>query len=571
MDLRFKARRRVANLVGITMISAVFAFANATTAQDDLSSEPYSVYVAKEKVFARCGPSAEYYRTDPLRPGQKLDVYLETDDGWLGVRPLDDSFCWIPESAVEVQSDAKTAVVTEDRTVCWIGTHLGRARQYRWQVQLAEGERLTILGRSERDGPDGPQMWFRIVPPSGEFRWVRKDQVVDSSEKLVAILQSNQRSQPEPVVVKEVPKHKSRTAKDLGNSILETASSIKKRIAGGNAELSEQDSSRRVATTGQQEKLSPLPAGEAPRLAAAPTPAPASTGELIVDQPIGSGLRGDRAIQQAMNETVVTPAAAPVDVTDVATAEFIGKPRLQSIGAGSAPSQPPATAESSWTNGDLRASNLPSPGANVKQATYTQRGTSGTVGPVRYVDAASIRKSEEAVQNADIDQLQLLLSRLMANGASAPEVEPVVFKARELSKQSQDPLLLSRARLLAERSEQYQRVARRRDGSTVIREVGIPTVPTTSGQQPVDTTQTKRGGGVESGYLVQVYSARSDSPPFALTDSQGNTLLYVTPSPGVNLHMHLNNHVKVVGSRGFLRGLKMPHIYVTQASRSLPR
>ncbi len=42
-----------------------------------------------------------------------------------------------------------------------------------------------MIGKSEREGPDGPQRWYRVVPPSGEYRWVRREQVVDSSEKLV--------------------------------------------------------------------------------------------------------------------------------------------------------------------------------------------------------------------------------------------------------------------------------------------------------------------------------------------------------------------------------------------------
>ena len=59
----------------------------------------------------------------------------------------------------------------------------------RWQVQLAKGEPVTVIGRSEREGPDGPQLWYRIVPPSGEYRWVHRDTVVESTESLVEIAQ----------------------------------------------------------------------------------------------------------------------------------------------------------------------------------------------------------------------------------------------------------------------------------------------------------------------------------------------------------------------------------------------
>src|SRR5690606_12962377 len=59
------------------------------------------------------------------------------------------------------------------------------ARKYLWQIQMPRGEEVTILGRAEREGPDGPQLWYRIVPPSGEFRWVHRDQVVDNPELLL--------------------------------------------------------------------------------------------------------------------------------------------------------------------------------------------------------------------------------------------------------------------------------------------------------------------------------------------------------------------------------------------------
>ena len=137
--------------------------------------EPFTVYVATEDAFARCGPATEYYRTDPLRHGQTLDVYTETKDGWFGVRPPRDSFCWVIAEAIDLRRGQNVGTVIEDKTVAWIGTQLGRARKYRWQVRMSEGEEVTIISRSEREGPEGPQLWYRIVPPSGEFRWVHDD------------------------------------------------------------------------------------------------------------------------------------------------------------------------------------------------------------------------------------------------------------------------------------------------------------------------------------------------------------------------------------------------------------
>ena len=147
---------------------------------------PRTVYVVEQSTHLRCGPGDDYYRTDPLRHGQSLDVYAQTPDGWLGVAPPDDSFDWVPADAIAIHPGGQTGTVAEDDLVVWIGTHLGRARKYRWQVQLAIDEEVVILNRAQREGPDGPQTWLQIVPPSGEFRWIHQDDVVNTSEELIA-------------------------------------------------------------------------------------------------------------------------------------------------------------------------------------------------------------------------------------------------------------------------------------------------------------------------------------------------------------------------------------------------
>ena len=168
----------------------------------------------------------------------------------------------------------------------------------------------------------------------------------------------------------------------------------------------------------------------------------------------------------------------------------------------------------------------------------------------------------------------------MAARASAAEVEPLARAARQLASTSPDSLVAGRARLLAERVEQYRQVASRRDGEALIRNPSLPmnpagqtlSFPAESGRQAVGGAMDGGLTGVpassQTGYLVQVYSARSNSPPFALTDNTGRTVAYVTPSPGVNLRTHLNSKVNVSGTQGFLTGLNTPHILATQAVRT---
>jgi hypothetical protein len=125
--------------------------------------------------------------------------------------------------------------------------------------------------------------------------------------------------------------------------------------------------------------------------------------------------------------------------------------------------------------------------------------------------------------------------------------------------------------MLTQRIEQFQSVARRRDGE-----------PVTSGPQSlagggssgaIPPGQVVLSGGESPtteavGFLVQVYSARPDSPPFALTDSTGKTTHYVSPMPGVNLRRYLNQKLTIGGQIGYDTGLDTPHVIATTAVRS---
>lgn len=585
-------------------------------AQNDLAFEPYSVYVAQQDSHARCGPSGEYYRTDPLRHGQELEVYAETDNGWLGIRPPDGSFCWIPAETVELGDSQENGVVVEDKTPAWIGTHLGRARSYRWLVQLAKGEPVTVVGRSEREGPDGPQLWYRIVPPSGEYRWVHRSQVVDSSEALVASIQHNVPGR-EIVVFQDGPT-RARKSTDAVSPRDEsvTKSSVTKTSATKTSatELSAANRSSRR---------------NRPRKALAET---SGRSVLRSDQAIGSGLRKLPATEESPRRTSseaqssvaetdsVGPRlsqSSPTNVTDamkkgglLASVEFLSRPRLLEIG--SAPAAPTAgetASDGNWVAGTSRKRTAPTSGSPATFATPASQSAVAEVSTtlsapqpanpimqvsgqqpmpaqtltpaaampamksMTFVSSERIAQIEAETRDATVDQLSLVFSRLIAVQATTAETEPVQRAAQRLATTSGDAVLAGRARLLAERAEQYCRIADRRDGRSVVRRGGSLSLPrsTTASTADIQTatyTETREQTPSETGYLVQVYSARANSPPFALTDDAGRTIAYVTPAPGVNLRTHLNSKITVSGRPGYLTGLNTPHIMVDQAIRT---
>ena len=553
-------------------------------AQGDLSFEPYTVYVVEENMHARCGPSDEYYRTDPLRHGQALEVYAETDDGWLGIRPPEDSFCWVQSEAIELDASGQSGTVIEDRTVAWIGTHLGRARSYRWQVQMAKGEEVTVIGKSEREGPDGPQRWYRVVPPSGEYRWVRREQVVDSSEKLVEAARLAQQ--------KNTQQAKAKRSATLGDRYVERSSNTDSTSHAPTGSESQRREGRR-STTG-------LAVSDGPTaLAPAPVPAAVPSSEPSDDwQTDDNRMAVENVPANSADAVVDQPNSLEPSHQSSARVEFIGRPKLLEIGGRpGAPQQTVAAGDGNWvtgttarvaTNANTIDNSLGEPVASAALSApiaqvagqlpivpQTLRTTSThSSQPWKIIPAERIAQIEAETRNVDVERLDLIFSRLMATQATSVEIEPIARAAIQLSTGAVDPTTAGRARMLLERTEQYRRLADRRDGQSVVGQAGSLDIPQPFGDVPINVAAANvvpegNNEATYTGYLVQVYSSRSNSPPFALTDNTGRTIAYVTPTPGTNLRAHLNSEIQVVGTPGHATGLNTPHVIAAAVSRSV--
>jgi SH3-like domain-containing protein len=131
-------------------------------------SFPYKAYVAVDDVYVRSGPGQNYYPTDKLKRGQEIEVYRHDPGGWCAIRPVDGSFTWVASRYLKPTS-GHLAVVTEDGVSARVGSRFSNIREV-VQVRLQKGEVVEIL-----EGPPhgaGGNGWFKIAPPSGEFRWV---------------------------------------------------------------------------------------------------------------------------------------------------------------------------------------------------------------------------------------------------------------------------------------------------------------------------------------------------------------------------------------------------------------
>jgi uncharacterized protein YgiM (DUF1202 family) len=132
------------------------------------------------QAVVRSGPSDKNYPTSTLKQGAVVDVYLETSDGWSGIRPPSGSHGWIPASVAYLLPGAKAAEIKDDETPAWIGSDSNDVSDFQWQVALKKSQQVVVLGEETHVNEDGSkQLWYRIAPPQGEFRWIKSSQLSD--------------------------------------------------------------------------------------------------------------------------------------------------------------------------------------------------------------------------------------------------------------------------------------------------------------------------------------------------------------------------------------------------------
>ncbi len=146
-----------------------------------------TAYISGHGCQMRCGPGAQYYVTGTLPAGAEVRVYRRAPGGWLGIRPPEASFCWVPNDDLQVaENDERTAKVVRDGVVPWIAAAAGRAPD-RWQVRLQIGETVRLLGPPERLALNGQpaRWWRRIAAPAGEFRWIQQSALSEPPGRIV--------------------------------------------------------------------------------------------------------------------------------------------------------------------------------------------------------------------------------------------------------------------------------------------------------------------------------------------------------------------------------------------------
>jgi hypothetical protein len=154
------------------LILVVTALASGVHAAPEIKY-PYETVVEKDETYVRSGPSTKFYPTTKLRRGDKVIVHRPDPGGWLMIAPPPGSFSWVPAKYVKT-TDADRGTIKVNRVAARVGSFESDIREV-FQRPLAEGDEVHILGEKmlAPESGNGPaELWYRIEPPRGEWRWV---------------------------------------------------------------------------------------------------------------------------------------------------------------------------------------------------------------------------------------------------------------------------------------------------------------------------------------------------------------------------------------------------------------
>ncbi len=480
-------------LVAVALLSGSSFVLKEMCAAEDY---PYAAYVIAEQADVLSGPSRRFYITHQLFPGDQVQVYRREAAGWLGIRPPEDSFSWIRASAVEDTDDAGVyRVLTE--TTSWVGTSIEDIRDHTSQVKLRPGELIEAIGEKKLRTANGEEIWFKIAPPAGEFRWIHTSQVSKSPprEQDSAVLAAKPR----------------KPARDLPE--------VQAAVGTGVSRL--------------KESLAAIAAMNAERAEKPTQPA-------IVLTDLGSARTNSNDIRLTEHQQPV-PAARNNSLS--ADGFVPRKPRKIDSSAGvPAPSIELRMASREQMQNSIREPNreLARPEATPKPLPLAQK-----------VVRNSAATFDTAAATEQLTRLDLELSLHVAQPRETWNLDPIRDSVQRIVDGGQSPQERGQARLLLEKIRQFEET------------FTIPNDPLLAAARSGTGGSSPSAARYDGVGLLQPVLSRDGlkaAASYALVDSDGNPVAFVTPGPGLNLRKYENKPVGIYGKRGMIEALKKPHL-----------
>ena len=493
------------------LVICVAAWAVEATAGD---GPLFIAKVVEEQAEVYAGPGTEYYPTQQLGRGEKVDVYQREGRGWLAIRPPEGSFSWVAASQMKITGEAGIAVAAADDVEVWIGALADRGQRHRSQIRLARGERVELLGKRRVKTSSGEQVWLKIAPPAGEFRWLRESSLRPLRD--------------EPVSPEIAARAQTSAGEDKTARMMEFADLPRKKAP-----------------------IKPsLPPAEPTVSALVSAPAVAKKSAIkIIDlappeaSPAFHSVADDSAHAEAIQSVHYDEAqdsAAPRK--SLAGDGFVARRRR------AAPVRSPESPR--LASGALASG---SPARSGRDFSSRPAADDPRRAPVKALPSVRARPVESSADfQAQLEELEVELSLMVSRPQSTWNLSALKERAAQLTDTGATPIERGQARLLAQKIQAFE------DKFNVAQSPnGLEAVPA----QPRAAFLADDPHYDGEGWLKEVLAPRGASAaPYALVDEEGKRICLVASLPGRSLTPYLNKKVGVYGKRGYHAELKTPHL-----------
>lgn len=482
---------------------------------------PYTATVQSDQATVHGGPGEDFYTTDPVPRGAKVEVYRHDQNDWCAIRPPATSFSWIAAEHLEITDNPALARVINVPVKTRVGSNFGDIHDIEY-ISLRQGEIVELVGSQmlADSAADSPLQWFKIAPPSGEFRWIH-------SRYLNGKRDATKSETPlQPMTIKTYPlPAPGETVTSPKNDKADSQSADD----GNRASLPEADSTGFT----DRDQLQPI-SYEAPL---AETP--------LVETPL-----------------VETPLAQETPPSPPRLATAVAEPKQKDV----ATHVNVVTWEAVSSPTDPLAS--PEPRAFVDQ-----------------YNALNVMLSRAILGDIETWKLEKLRAQTDMLVDAAETVDEQRLSTGLADKVAEFQSLQQRSSDLASADGAVQTVSATSAASkplplpTFKTDAALPKLPTTAAayempqrvkssetRSTIDAAALSKEESIDnsvfdaSGTLVMVKSRRPGLPTYAITNSNGEVVKFLSTRDGSSLTQFVNKEVGVLGKLGFIRKLSKAHV-----------
>ena len=528
------ALRQVSRLTRLGTLALAFACVSCLSLQAD-DVFPYVAQVASAEATVRSGPSDDFYPTQRVGPGDAVEVYRHDSDGWCAIRPLPTSFSWVAAEHLEITDNPNLARVINVPAKTHVGSHIEDTFDVEY-ISLRRGEIVELLGSDVKsESVDAvPARWFKIAPPAGEFRFIRRKHLVRAKRPAVIDQQSDDPLEPMDIPTYNLDSRPAQPA-TLDQDILADATPLNAATPTSQDPDTGFSEAGSIQQVGYQQDLSDLSAPAADRVRDSMIDAAAAVA--------ASAVSDDASV---LGEAVSKRSATHVNAV---TWEAVGQP-----------TDPLAAPEPRTFVDQYNALNI-----------MLSRAILG--------DIANWKLDKLQEQTARLAEIaQTVEQRSLARGLADKVQEFRLLQQRSRSFQvSREPRrptsqIANDPRIVSELSvgtgvapvsfeEDAQQALQAHDGFEMPRQLPLLqskiSTPTKGleKQEPINNSVFDA-----SGQLIVVNSRRAEIPKYAITNRNGDIVRFVSTKDGSSLSHLVNRQVGILGKKAFIRSLKKPLI-----------